>query len=196
MVLSVFTPLSGVTLPMYFLAGLFLNKKLEASDLNASEIDFAFTDIMDGLAPHEEIKRFLTLTVPRMSDPAWIAGGARSLRARMVRVEAPEGAIDVCGTGGDGAHTLNISTAVAFVVVPVISLTGPEKVAPGSTASYAVLVRDRHGAPLPGADVRLGFWKASFIELASAKSYESGDATIGAGWPLMTNDCEGFKKRM
>jgi anthranilate phosphoribosyltransferase len=54
--------------------------------------------------------------MPRMSDPRWIAGGARSLRARMVRVAAPEGAIDVCGTGGDGAHTLNISTAVALVV--------------------------------------------------------------------------------
>jgi anthranilate phosphoribosyltransferase len=93
-----------------------LNAKLDSDALSAAEIDAAFADIMDGLAPHEEIKRFLTLTVPRMSDPAWIAGGARSLRARMVRVEAPDGAIDVCGTGGDGAHTLNISTAVAFVV--------------------------------------------------------------------------------
>lgn len=92
------------------------NKKLESSDLNAGEIDAAFAEIMDGVAPHDDIKHFLALTIPRMADPAWIAGGARSLRARMVRVNAPEGAIDVCGTGGDGAHTLNISTAVAFVV--------------------------------------------------------------------------------
>lgn len=92
-----------------------LNDKLEAGELTAEEIDAAFGVIMDGLAQHEEIKRFLALTIPRMSDPAWIAGGARALRSRMVRVAAPEGAIDVCGTGGDGAHTLNISTAVAFV---------------------------------------------------------------------------------
>jgi anthranilate phosphoribosyltransferase len=93
-----------------------LNEKLESGDLIAEEIDVAFAEIMDGQAPHEEIKRFLLLSMPRMGDPKWIAGGARSLRARMVRVSAPEGAMDVCGTGGDGAHTLNISTAVAFVV--------------------------------------------------------------------------------
>lgn len=93
-----------------------LNDVLERGDLSAEEIDAAFADIMDGLAPHEDIKRFLTLTMPRMGDPKWIAGGARALRARMVRVAAPDGAIDVCGTGGDGAHTLNISTAVALVV--------------------------------------------------------------------------------
>lgn len=92
------------------------NDKLDCSDLAPEEIDAAFAEIMDGRALHEEIKRFLVLTMSCMSDPRWIAGGARSLRARMVRVEAPEGAIDVCGTGGDGAHTLNISTAVAFVV--------------------------------------------------------------------------------
>jgi anthranilate phosphoribosyltransferase len=93
-----------------------INAKLEHADLSSDEIDAAFAEIMDGLAPHEEIKRFLMLTMPRMSDPRWIAAGARSLRARMLRVTAPDGAIDVCGTGGDGAHTLNISTAVAFVV--------------------------------------------------------------------------------
>lgn len=80
------------------------------------DIDAAFATIMDGEASHDEIKRFLTLTVPHMRDPAWIAGGARAMRGRMLRIEAPAGAIDVCGTGGDGAHTLNISTAVAFVV--------------------------------------------------------------------------------
>lgn len=91
--------------------------RLEAGDdLAEAGIDAAFAALMDGLAPHEDVKRFLLLTIPRMNDPRWIAGGARSLRARMVPVKAPEGAIDVCGTGGDGAHTLNISTAVAFVV--------------------------------------------------------------------------------
>lgn len=93
-----------------------LNDKLERGDLSVEEINAAFAEIMDGLAHHDEIKRFLTLTMARMGDPKWIAAGARSLRARMLPVAAPEGAIDVCGTGGDGAHTLNISTAVAFVV--------------------------------------------------------------------------------
>lgn len=83
--------------------------------LKTPEIDGAFAEIMDGVAPHEEIKRFLSLTTPLMNDASLIAAGARALRSRMVRVNAPDGAIDVCGTGGDGAHTLNISTAVTFV---------------------------------------------------------------------------------
>ena len=41
---------------------------------------------------------------------------ARALRARLIPIEAPEDAIDCCGTGGDGHHTLNVSTAVSLVV--------------------------------------------------------------------------------
>jgi anthranilate phosphoribosyltransferase len=45
-----------------------------------------------------------------------IVGAARALRGAMSTVDAPRNAIDVCGTGGDSAGTLNVSTATAFVV--------------------------------------------------------------------------------
>lgn len=88
----------------------------DGAAVQAADIDGAFAEIMDGRAGHEDIKHFLALTVPLMGHAPLIAAGARALRSRMVRVTAPPGAIDVCGTGGDGAHSLNISTAVAFVV--------------------------------------------------------------------------------
>jgi anthranilate phosphoribosyltransferase len=97
------------------LAG-FVDKLSRGEAFAPNEIDAAFAVIMDGQAAHEDIKRFLNFSQPHMIDPAWIAGGARALRARMAPITAPVGAIDVCGTGGDSAHTLNISTAVAFVV--------------------------------------------------------------------------------
>ncbi|MBL8536305.1 MAG: anthranilate phosphoribosyltransferase [Hyphomonadaceae bacterium] len=81
-----------------------------------SALDAAFARILDGAASHDEIMEFLARSIARMGDPEALAAGARAMRERMLRVQAPGGAIDVCGTGGDGAHTLNISTAVAFVV--------------------------------------------------------------------------------
>lgn len=81
-----------------------------------SALDSDFARILDGEATHAETMDFLARSVERMGDPGALAAGARAMRERMLRVNAPEDAIDVCGTGGDGAHTLNISTAVAFVV--------------------------------------------------------------------------------
>lgn len=81
-----------------------------------AELDAAFARILDGEAGPEEIKDFLLRSAPQMTDPEALAAGARAMRARMTPIDAPFGAIDVCGTGGDGAHTLNISTAVAFAV--------------------------------------------------------------------------------
>jgi anthranilate phosphoribosyltransferase len=79
-------------------------------------LDLALAELFEGLADPEDVQRFLEHSVALMRDPRAIAAGASALRARMRPVTAPIGAIDVCGTGGDGAHTLNISTAVAFVV--------------------------------------------------------------------------------
>lgn len=83
---------------------------------DAAALGAAFAAIMDGVAVSDDIKAFLVGMIPHMGDDEAIAIGAETLRARMIGVAAPEAAIDVCGTGGDGAHTLNISTAVALVV--------------------------------------------------------------------------------
>jgi len=84
--------------------------------LSEEEAEAAFGAMLDGSPPDEDITRFLSDLSDRGETAAEIAGAARAMRARMLPVEAPESAIDVCGTGGDGHHTLNVSTAVAIVV--------------------------------------------------------------------------------
>jgi len=132
-----------------------LNDKLAQGSLAPDEIEAAFGEIMDGLAAHEEIKRFLLLTIPHMREPDWIAGGARSLSARMIGVAAPEGAIDVCGTGGDGAHTLNISTAVALVAAGCGVLVAKHGNRAMSCKSGAADVLEALGVVLTGEVARL-----------------------------------------
>jgi anthranilate phosphoribosyltransferase len=76
----------------------------------------AFADILDGRASEGGIAEFLIGLTERGETSLEIAEAARSLRERLIPIDAPPGAIDVCGTGGDGHHTLNVSTAVALVV--------------------------------------------------------------------------------
>lgn len=83
--------------------------------LSRAESERAFGILLDGAADDEEIGAFLTALATRGETADEIAGAASAMRARAVPVAAPAGAIDTCGTGGDGARTLNISTAVAFV---------------------------------------------------------------------------------
>ncbi len=75
-----------------------------------------FAEILDGTFDEESLVAFLTAMAERDETSEEIAGAAQAMRERMIRISAPEGAIDVCGTGGDGAHSLNVSTAVAIVV--------------------------------------------------------------------------------
>ncbi|AOR75872.1 anthranilate phosphoribosyltransferase [Novosphingobium resinovorum] len=80
------------------------------------EAQAAFAAILDGEMPESEIAEFLVALSDRGETASEIAGAARAMRERMIPVKAPAGAIDVCGTGGDGFHTLNVSTAVSLVV--------------------------------------------------------------------------------
>ena len=89
---------------------------LAVPHMSESEAEEVFGWILDGEASEEEIARFLLAMTERSETADEIAGAARALRARYIPVEGPENAIDVCGTGGDGHHTLNVSTAVGLVV--------------------------------------------------------------------------------
>ncbi|BDI61201.1 anthranilate phosphoribosyltransferase [Qipengyuania nanhaisediminis] len=89
---------------------------LEVPHMNEAEAEEVFGWILDGEASEEEIARFLLAMTERSETSDEIAGAARALRARLIPIEAPEGAVDCCGTGGDGHHTLNVSTAVSLVV--------------------------------------------------------------------------------
>lgn len=71
--------------------------------------------LMSGIAPPVAMGAFLMALRLRGETPDEITGAARFLRARMTTVDAPPGAIDIVGTGGDSHGTFNVSTAATFV---------------------------------------------------------------------------------
>ncbi|ONG44762.1 anthranilate phosphoribosyltransferase [Pseudoroseomonas deserti] len=83
--------------------------------LAESEAEQAFGVIMSGEATPAQIAGMLMAMRVRGETVAEMTGAVRAMRARMTAIEAPPGAIDLVGTGGDGVGTLNISTAAAFV---------------------------------------------------------------------------------
>ncbi len=84
--------------------------------LSFGEAEALFGQMLDGGMADDDIRALLIELSDRGETAEEIAGAASAMRARMKRIAAPANAIDVCGTGGDGQHSLNISTAVALVV--------------------------------------------------------------------------------
>ncbi len=93
-----------------------LNKIANRQDLTGEEMRAVMSAIMEGQATPSQIGAFLMGLRVKGESVGEIAAAVSILREKMVAVEAPEEAIDIVGTGGDGSHTLNISTATAFVV--------------------------------------------------------------------------------
>ena len=93
-----------------------LARLASGATLTADESEDAFGIIMSGEATPAQIAGLLMAMRVRRETVAELTGAVRAMRSRMTTMLAPPGAIDVCGTGGDSAGTLNVSTAVTFVL--------------------------------------------------------------------------------
>lgn len=93
-----------------------LAKVADGNALSEQEAERAFDIMMSGDATPSQMGGFLMALRVRGETVEEITGAARAMRAKAIHVTAPEGAMDVVGTGGDASGTYNISTATAIVV--------------------------------------------------------------------------------
>jgi anthranilate phosphoribosyltransferase len=92
-----------------------LGKAADGQPLTAEEAADAFEVMMAGEAGEAQTAGLLMALRVRGETVDEITGAARTMRAKASRVEAPEGAIDIVGTGGDAKGTYNISTCASLV---------------------------------------------------------------------------------
>jgi anthranilate phosphoribosyltransferase len=93
----------------------YLAKVTDGDVLSFDEARTAFDVIMSGRATQAQIAGFLVALRMRGEDVDEISAAVDVIRSKALAIQAPEGAMDIVGTGGDGSGTLNISTATAIV---------------------------------------------------------------------------------
>jgi len=93
-----------------------LAKVADGTPLSEDESATAFECMMSGEATPTQIGAFLMALRVRGETVDEITGATRIMREKATKITAPEGAIDIVGTGGTGLHTFNISTAATFTV--------------------------------------------------------------------------------
>ena len=92
-----------------------LSAVVDGRTLSMDEAHRAMSSVMDGEATQAQLAALLVALRMRGETVDELAGFAAAMRERVLRVNAPDGAIDTCGTGGDKSGTINISTAAALV---------------------------------------------------------------------------------
>jgi anthranilate phosphoribosyltransferase len=137
---------------------------VDGRSLTLDEARAAMGSVMDGEATPALLAALLVALRMRGETVDELAGFASAMRERVVHVDAPEGVVDTCGTGGDGSGTFNISTAAALVVaaagIPVAKHGNRAITSQSGSADVldALGVRIDHDAASAGAALReLGF---------------------------------------
>ena len=137
---------------------------IDGQTLALDEARGAMGSVMDGEATPAQLAALLVALRMRGETVEELAGFAAAMRERVVHVDAPEGIVDTCGTGGDGSGTFNISTTAALVVaacgVPVAKHGNRAITSASGSADVldALGVRIDHDAASAGAALRgIGF---------------------------------------
>jgi len=133
---------------------------VEGRTLSVDEARLAMGAVMDGEATPAQLAALLVALRMRGETVEELAGFASAMRERVTPVEAPDGTIDVVGTGGDGSGTFNVSTAAALVVaaagVPVAKHGNRAMTSRSGSADVieALGIRMEHDAASAAADLR------------------------------------------
>jgi anthranilate phosphoribosyltransferase len=94
-----------------------LRAVIAGRDLQADEMAFAIGAIVDGIWSPLKAAGLLGALATKGETSTEVVGAAEAVRARSMRVDHDlDVVVDTCGTGGDGAHTINVSTAASFVL--------------------------------------------------------------------------------
>jgi anthranilate phosphoribosyltransferase len=94
-----------------------IEKLQRRQDLSMEEAAAAMEEIMEGRAQPAQIAGLLIALAMKGERPSEVVGLARTMRARATKLSRPyHDVFDTCGTGGDRAHTFNVSTVAALVV--------------------------------------------------------------------------------
>jgi anthranilate phosphoribosyltransferase len=92
-----------------------IGKVATGATLSVEEMQSALEIMMSGVATPAQMGAFLMALRVRGETVEEITGAAKLMREKMLKVEAPDGAVDIVGTGGDGHGTFNVSTCASLV---------------------------------------------------------------------------------
>ncbi len=94
-----------------------LSKIVKREDLNEEQMSQMITEIFSGNITDAQIGAMMAALATKGETFEELAGAARAMRRKALRIQTSASTVvDTCGTGGDGAHTFNISTTTSFVV--------------------------------------------------------------------------------
>ena len=141
-----------------------ISKLIDGKDLSINESKEVMEIIMDGDATQAQIGSFITALRFKGETANEIAGMASIMRQKSVSVKINTSVLDTCGTGGDGANTLNISTATGLLVssAGITVAKHGNRAMSGSTGSADVLESIGANIQLEAKDVELCLEKIGF----------------------------------